>query len=102
MNDLTEPIAEFTPYSAPDLTGLRAGKLVNFHGVLYDVERVEVRESLGGRDRSNGSPLAIETKVDIHRVYFDRGPRSADQDIPESIELQLVRNPFEDSEADRG
>lgn len=131
----------FTPYTAPDLTGLRAGQLVSHHGVLYDVQRVEVREMLGGRDRNDGGPLSIETRLDVklERARWLDEPRlpafEAPADVfvlpeidgektivinelgywlhsfstrrsyvagiratpettpPESIELQLVRNP---------
>jgi hypothetical protein len=55
----------FTPYAAPDLTGLRAGQLVSHRGVLYDVRQVEVREMLGGRSPVDGGPLAIETRLDV-------------------------------------
>jgi hypothetical protein len=139
----------FTPYAAPDLTGLRAGQLVSYCGVLYDVRSVEVRETLGGRAGHDGGPLAIETKLDVtlerarwfeeprlpvfeapadvfvlpeldgrmnktvinglaywlhavmvNRNYPARGPRTAEHNVPESIELELTRNPHEDPEAD--
>ncbi|EOD66890.1 hypothetical protein [Amycolatopsis vancoresmycina] len=48
-----------------DLTGLRAGQLVSYQGVLYDVERLEVRETLGGRNRDTGAPIMNETKVEL-------------------------------------
>lgn len=138
---------QFTPYAAPELTGLRAGQVVNYAGTLYDVERVEVRETLGGRDHNDGGPLSIETRLDVklerarwtdkpwitaptavlvlpqleterktvinglaywlssalvQRAYLARGPRTPEQDVPESIELQLIRNPLEDPEVSRG
>jgi hypothetical protein len=138
----------FTPYAAPDLTGLRAGQLVSHRGVLYDVRQVEVRETLGGRDHNTGAPLAIETRVDVkldratwidrpwleapadvfvlpelqgersavingqaywlhsvslNRAYLDGLRRSTTpaEEVPISIELQLLRNPHEDPEAER-
>lgn len=134
----------FTPYAAPDLTGLRAGQLVSYQGVLYDVQSVEVRETLGGRAPADGGPLSIETRLDfklerarwfeeprlpvfeapadvfvlpelqgerktvinglaywlhavsLNRTYPAYGRRIPEHDVPESIELQLVRNPLED------
>lgn len=47
-----------------DLTGLRAAQVVNYRGVLYDVDRVEVSESFGGR-RHGGSPWGIQTTLDL-------------------------------------
>lgn len=140
----------FTPYRL-DLTGLRAGQLVKHHGVVYDVEKLEVRETLGGRTKDTGAPLMIETRVDVelHRARWTdqpwiepptalelpdlkvhprdlkpvingqayrvcslmmeaayitgfRGSFSGVADEPEHIQLQLIRNPLEDQEADRG
>lgn len=136
---------QFTPYTAPDLTGLRAGHVVNYAGTLYDVERVEVIETLDGRDKDTGAPLMIETRVELrlqrarwtdapwiepptdvlvlpelqgerktvingqsywlysalmNRAYPARGPRTPEHDVPDSIELQLIRNPMEDPEPD--
>lgn len=139
----------FTPYAAPDLTGLRAGQLVSYRGVLYDVQQVETRETLGGRAKDDGGPLSIETRLDIklerarwlaeprlpafeapadvfvlpelsgrmnktvinglaywlhavslNRTYPAYGRRTPEHDVPESIELELTRNPFEDPVTD--
>ncbi len=57
----------FTPYRL-DLTGLRAGQLVSHAGVLYDVDRVEVQEKLGGRNVKTGAAEMIETQVEIKLV----------------------------------
>jgi hypothetical protein len=112
--------------------------------VLYDVQSVEVRETLGGRSPVDGGPLAIETRLDVklerarwfdeprlpvfevpadvfvlpelqgerktvinglaywlyavslNRTYPAYGTRTPGHDVPESIELQLTRNPLED------
>lgn len=61
---MPEQTAAFTPIPL-DLTGLRAGQVVKHGGVLYEVERLEVRETLGGRNHDTGAPVMNETKVEL-------------------------------------
>jgi hypothetical protein len=82
----------FTPYAAPDLTGLRAGQLVRYSGVLYDVEKVEVREELGGRNKDTGAPLMIDTRVDVdlQRARWTDAPWI---EPPAALDLPDLRDP---------
>jgi len=53
----------FAPYRL-DLSGLRAGQVVDYAGVFYDVKRVAAREELGGR-RYSGSPWGVQTTIEL-------------------------------------
>lgn len=84
----------FTP-ARIDLTGLRAGQLVKHDGVLYDVEKLDVRETLGGRNKDTGAPLMIETRVDVelHRARWTDDPWI---EPPAALELPDLKVPPRD------
>lgn len=88
---MPDQITVFTPYRL-DLAGLRAGQLVKHDGVLYDVEKVEVRETLGGRDKDTGAPLMIETRVDVE-LYRARWTDQPGIEPPAALELPDLRDP---------
>jgi hypothetical protein len=52
------------PY-ALDLTGMRAGDVVDVDGTFYGVHRLDVDETVNGRDRFTGQALYLATTVQL-------------------------------------